>query len=132
MPCCQAASTVAAASPSGMLRNMLPNGAEPKPSGPLSRLSRMLMIPPRLRSRGLCLASFLPYLHQAFRLDTASDRRPVVPRQTPGIPQVATFDRTYARQGIAGPNPEALKIDDLRDEKRLLGAASVGPIDTGR
>jgi len=24
-----------------------------------------------------------------------------------------------------------LKIDDLRDERRLLGAASVGPIDMG-
>jgi hypothetical protein len=88
--------TVAAGSSSGMLGNMLPSGAEPKPSGPLISLSLMLMIPPRLRSRGLCLPSFLPYLHQAFRLDTASDRRPVVPRQMPGIPQVATFDRTYA------------------------------------
>jgi hypothetical protein len=87
---------VAAASSAGMLRTMLPNGAELKPGGPLICLSLMLMIPPRLRSRGLCLGSFLPYLHQAFRLDTASDRRPVVPRQTPGTPQVATFDRTYA------------------------------------
>ena len=25
-----------------------------------------------------------------------SDRRPIVPRKTPGIPQVATFDRTNA------------------------------------
>src|SRR5262249_8452123 len=97
MPSCQAASTVAAASSSGMLRNMLPNGAEPKPSGPLVSLSLRLMIPPRLRSRGLCQPSSLPYLYQAFRLDTASDRHPVVTRQTPGIPQVATFDRTYAR-----------------------------------
>src|SRR5262249_2400694 len=108
MPCCQAASTVAAASASGMLRNMLPNGAEPKPSGPLISLSLMLMVPPRLRSRGLCQPSSLPYLHQAFRLDTASDRRPVVPGQTPGIQQVEIVDRTYAGQGIAGPNPEGL------------------------
>src|SRR5262245_10117390 len=129
MPCCQAASTVAAASPSGMFRNMLPNGAAPKPSGPPSSLSLMLMIPPRLWSRGLGEPSSLPYLRQAFRLDTASDRRPVVPRQTPGIPQGATFDRTFAWKGIAGPNPEALKIIDLRDERPLLGAASVGPID---
>src|SRR5215831_6647994 len=104
MPCCQAASTVAAASPSGMLRNMLPNGAAPKPSGPLSSLSLMLMIPPRLRSRGLSQPSSLPYLHQAFGLDTASDRRPVVAGQTPGNQQVEIFDRTYAWQGIAGPN----------------------------
>jgi hypothetical protein len=33
--------------------NTLPSGAEPKPSGPLIRLSLMLMIPRRLRSRGL-------------------------------------------------------------------------------
>jgi len=75
---------------------MLPSGAEPKPSGPLISLSLMLVIPPRLRSRGLCQPSFLPYLHQAFRLDTESDWRPVVPGQTPGIQQVEVFDRTYA------------------------------------
>src|SRR5215470_4915708 len=48
MPCCQAASTVAAASSSGMLRNMLPRGAAPKPSGPLINLSLMLMMPPKV------------------------------------------------------------------------------------
>src|SRR6516165_4654453 len=79
---------VAAASASGMLRNMLPNGAAPKPSGPLISLSLMLMIPPRVLLRGLSQPSSLPRLHQAFRLDTASDRRPVVLGQTPGIPQV--------------------------------------------
>jgi hypothetical protein len=47
-----------------------------------SAVRDLLMIPLRLRSRGLCQPSSLPHLHQAFRLDTASDRRPVVPRQT--------------------------------------------------
>src|SRR5262245_40286391 len=90
MPCCQAASTVAAASASGMLRNMLPNGAEPKPSGPLISLSLMLMISPRVRSRDLGQPPSLPHPYQAFRLDTPSVRRPVVPGQTVGIPQVET------------------------------------------
>ena len=85
-----------AVSSTRMLRNMLPGGAEPKPSVPLISLSLMLMISPRLRSRGLCLPSFFPYLYQAFRLDTASERRPVVPGQTPGIQQVEIVDRTYA------------------------------------
>src|SRR5260370_40004283 len=77
---------------SGMLRNMLPSGAEPKPSGPLISLSLMLMISPRVRSRGLSQRSSLPHLCQAFRLDTIFDRRPVVPGQTPGLQQVETFD----------------------------------------
>jgi hypothetical protein len=49
---------VAAASASGMLRKMLPHGAEPKPNGPLNRLSLMLMIAPLVRSRGACQPSF--------------------------------------------------------------------------
>jgi hypothetical protein len=115
-----------------MIQRSMGSGAEPKPSGPLISVSLILMIPPRLRSRGLCQPPSFPYLHQALPLDTATDRCPVLPGQRPGIPQVATFDRTYAWQGIEGPNPEALMIEDLRVERRLLGAASIGPIDMGR
>src|SRR4029077_6291251 len=43
VPCSQAASTVASASWSGMSRNMLPNGAVPKPSGPLTTKSLILI-----------------------------------------------------------------------------------------
>src|SRR5271156_5485398 len=41
VPCCQAASTVAAASSSVSSRNMFPSGAAPKPNGPLTSLSRI-------------------------------------------------------------------------------------------
>ena len=44
----------------------------------------MLMIPPRVRSRGLGQPSSLPHLNQAFRLDTTFDRRPVVPGRIAG------------------------------------------------
>src|SRR5262245_7054501 len=132
LPCCQAASTVAAACVSGMLRNMLPNGAAPKPSGPLISLSLMLMIPPRVRSRGLCQPSSLPHLYQAFRLDTTFDRRPVVPGQTPGIQQVKHLTGLTRDKALRVRIQKALAIDYLRNEMRMLGAASVGPIDMGR
>jgi hypothetical protein len=76
------------------------------------------------------LAVLSPHLFQAFRLDTASDLRQVVEGQSTGIPQMETLPDLRVA-GIAGLNPEALKIDDLRDERRMLAAASVGPIDMG-
>src|SRR5262245_57017990 len=111
---------------------MLPNGAAPKPSGPLISLSLMLMIPPRLRSRGLCQPSSLPYLHQAFRLDTASDRRPVVPGQTPGISKWKYLTGLTRDKALRVRIPKALAINYLRNEMRMLRAASVGPIAVGR
>src|SRR5262245_34810972 len=131
MPCCQAASTVAAASSSVMLRNMLPRGAAPKPSGPLIILSLMLMIPPRFGSRGPCQPSSLPYCHQALRLDTASDRHVILDLAHPLVLQeardedrgVRPVELLVAQIGACRGNPEATALlivqDRGKDARRI-------------
>jgi hypothetical protein len=61
----------------------------------------------------------LPYPHQAFQLDTASGRRLIAPRKTPGIPSVGIFDKSYTRQRLADPKAEAFLRDQVLSPWRL-------------